>query len=402
MTNTALQRLTQAALTNKSGGTLAYGAVVVADLTTAMSCTTTTTSGFLNGIIGVVIEKGGIVNNAIGMVAFSGPVPQINLSASASIGDMFKTHTVAGQAVRHAPGIQAGDFGIAMGTGTTPAAILWGLPAGATGAGLGDFVGPGSAVDGNLVVFDGTTGKLGKDGGAPAGSTGWAAAGETWTYVSADGPTGTFSVPADVTGKYSVGMRIKLTQTTAKYFIVTVVGAFAAGVTPITIYGGTDYTLANAAITLPFYSTAKAPFGFNVDPAKWTETTTDSTQRAQATPTASVWYNPGAVSLVVPIGTWRLRYKVIIQCARAAAAAIDIYATLSTANNSESDSNMTCFASTSSQAGVYATVSAEKFVVLAAKTTHYLDIMEDIGGTQNIYMRNDTKPCVIKATCALL
>ena len=35
-------------------------------------------------------------------------------------------------------------------------------------AGSGDFSGPASSVDGNIVVFDGTSGKLGKDGGAPA------------------------------------------------------------------------------------------------------------------------------------------------------------------------------------------------------------------------------------------
>lgn len=37
----------------------------------------------------------------------------------------------------------------------------------AAGGGSGDFVGPASSVDGHLVVFDGATGKLGKDGGAP-------------------------------------------------------------------------------------------------------------------------------------------------------------------------------------------------------------------------------------------
>jgi hypothetical protein len=41
------------------------------------------------------------------------------------------------------------------------------------GSGTGDVVGPGSAVDGNLAVFDGTSGKLIKDGGAvPAGGGG--------------------------------------------------------------------------------------------------------------------------------------------------------------------------------------------------------------------------------------
>ena len=45
--------------------------------------------------------------------------------------------------------------------------VLWakaGDP-GAPGAGTGDFVGPAVAADGNVITFDGTTGKLGKDGG---------------------------------------------------------------------------------------------------------------------------------------------------------------------------------------------------------------------------------------------
>lgn len=38
-------------------------------------------------------------------------------------------------------------------------------------AGTGDVVGPASATDGNLAVFDGATGKLIKDGGAPGGGS---------------------------------------------------------------------------------------------------------------------------------------------------------------------------------------------------------------------------------------
>lgn len=41
-----------------------------------------------------------------------------------------------------------------------------------SGAGSGDVVGPGSAVDNNCVAFDGTTGKLIKDAGAACGGTG--------------------------------------------------------------------------------------------------------------------------------------------------------------------------------------------------------------------------------------
>lgn len=82
---------------------------------------------------------------------------------------------------------------------------------------------------------------------------GWQAGTGTWTYASAT----TFTVPAADAANMQVGTKIKLTQTTAKYFYVTGVSG-----TTITVTGGTDYTLANAAITSPFFSNAASPTGF--------------------------------------------------------------------------------------------------------------------------------------------
>jgi hypothetical protein len=100
-----------------------------------------------------------------------------------------------------------------------------------------------------------TLATLGISGSADAG--GWIA-GEAWTYVSAT----SFSVASDVTAKYAKGDRIKLTQTTVKYFYVVNVSAFGGGITTITVSGGSDFTLANAAITSPFYSKDITPNGF--------------------------------------------------------------------------------------------------------------------------------------------
>lgn len=397
MSNTALQRITQAILTNKSGGAVALGDVVVIDGTTAASFTTTTTSGFVNGVVGVVLEPNGIASNATGMVAFAGPVPQINLSGSASLGDLFKTHTVAKQAVRHAAGIVAGDFGIVLGTGTTPAALLWGLPAGATGAGSGDFSGPGSAVANNLVGFNGTGGKTGQDSGMSL--DGWITAGETWTYASADGPTGVFTVAGvDLTGKYQAGMRIKLTQTTVKYFIITKV-TFSTDTT-ISVYGGTDYTLANAAISANYYSTAKAPFGFNTSPAKWTETVTDSTVRSQGSPVNGTWYNLGSVSISIPIGVWRVEYFVAIQVDGSASS--QAATTLSTANNTGSDAELECYQYEASASNRMYNMTRSKLLTLAAKTSYYLNTLAGSTGINNLYNRNDLTPVYVRAICALL
>lgn len=124
--NTALNRTQVVLLTNKSGGSLAQGDVGIVDSANASAVTTTTTSGFVNGQVAVVLDPAGIANNASGAFAIGGYIPKINLSGSASLGDVFKTHTVAKQAVRHAAPLVAGDFGIVLATGTTPAAILFG------------------------------------------------------------------------------------------------------------------------------------------------------------------------------------------------------------------------------------------------------------------------------------
>ena len=82
---------------------------------------------------------------------------------------------------------------------------------------------------------------------------GWTPAAESWTYASAT----TITVPSGAASKYSVGDKIKLTQTTAKYFYIVTVAD-----TLLTVTGGADYTVANAAITSPYYSKASSPVGF--------------------------------------------------------------------------------------------------------------------------------------------
>lgn len=87
---------------------------------------------------------------------------------------------------------------------------------------------------------------------------GWIAAGETWVYVSA----GVYKiVGVDLTAKYTTGTKVKLTQTTVKYFNVAS-SALNGSDTEVTVQGGSDYSLANAAITSPYYSRASLPSGF--------------------------------------------------------------------------------------------------------------------------------------------
>lgn len=86
---------------------------------------------------------------------------------------------------------------------------------------------------------------------------GWTPAGETWTYASAT----TFTISGDKTGKYQKGDKIKLTQTTDKFFSVIGV-SYSSPNTTVTVTGGSDYSLANATITSPYFSKIENPQGF--------------------------------------------------------------------------------------------------------------------------------------------
>jgi hypothetical protein len=85
-------------------------------------------------------------------------------------------------------------------------------------------------------------------------ASGWAPISSAWTYASAT----TITIPTNGTLVYQVGDRVRLKQGGGyKYFVVTAVAA-----TLLTVYGGSDYTVTNAAITDMAYSRAPKPFGF--------------------------------------------------------------------------------------------------------------------------------------------
>jgi hypothetical protein len=131
---------------------------------------------------------------------------------------------------------------------------------------------------------------------------GWIPDPDTWVYVSAT----SFKIEGkDVTARFPKGTKIKLTQTSAKYFYVTA-AAFSIDTT-ITITAGSDYTLANEAITSPYYSYATAPQGF---PAYFAYTPTitfagGTTDPTTVTPAGRFCINGGAVSVTMVISMTR-------------------------------------------------------------------------------------------------
>lgn len=228
---------------------------------------------------------------------------------------------------------------------------------------------------------------------------GWISVSGSWAYASADAPTFTITVPSGASSIYGVGMRIKLTQTTVKYFIITAVADMV-----LTVYGGTDYTLANAAISSISYSTQKAPLGFPLNPSKWTQEFRGTAQTAQNTPTANTWYNIGTYLLSVPIGCWRLSYKTVAGGYKGSTMQISISTTLSTANNSESDTDFSVnniMEGATGTLSVYTLRYAEKYISLSSKATYYLNCRSTTASMASI-IETVGDPTIIRAVCAYL
>lgn len=213
---------------------------------------------------------------------------------------------------------------------------------------------------------------------------GWIPAEETWTYAGADDPTFTFTISGDKTGKYSVGMKIKLTQTTVKYFIITAI-SYGSPNTTVTVYGGTDYDLANATITSPYYSMVRCPYGFPMSPAKWTVVNTTSGS-ARATPTSGVYYNVGG-TIVVPIGLWRLGYNIMGYADASASQFLSFSPSYGTANNNSNITGSNGWAFANNTIMITA-VQNEIIYSTASKITLYLNACTNYSGITTIQTWN--------------
>ena len=214
----------------------------------------------------------------------------------------------------------------------------------------------------------------------PSASGGWQYDVSNWTYASADAPTFTATASGDLTGVYSPGMRIKLTQSsTIKYFLITGV-SYSSPNTTITLYGGTDYSLANSTISKVYISSQKAPHGFPLDPNKWTVELSYASIVSQSNPVGGTWYNLGSLSFSVPIGVWNVEYHIPAYFTGGASTSTAQF-TISTSNNSESDADFTSILGGHGGGNAHgATVTKSKALSLTSKTTYYVIEKVDVTG----------------------
>ena len=202
----------------------------------------------------------------------------------------------------------------------------------------------------------------------------------------------------DLSGSIGIGDRIKFTDGTIKYFIVTEISS-----TRLTLYGGTDYSIAGASVvTSPYYSHMKSPFGFPINPIKWTVEVTDINDLAQNTPVNGTWYNLGPIYISIPIGCWRIYYSAHVAPFDATDADYWTSITLSTANNAESDYDFTIASVVSIRKYYYLSRTIEKYLALTGKTIYYLLEKVSNNSLDSLRLNGSSSKTTIRAICAYL
>lgn len=231
--------------------------------------------------------------------------------------------------------------------------------------------------------------------------TGWNLLDAILTYSSWDSEVSTavLNTNIDLTGTIELGDRLKFTQDGAiKYGIVT-----AKTSTQLTVFLGTDYTLTNTSIIDVYFSHMKTPFGFPIDEAKWTLLVSDTSTRQQGSPVGMTYYNLGNISLKVPVGFWKLGYKVFAQNGHSGTTSQNrvISTTLSTTPNGNTNPE---FLVGSAIVGVYIRQTFEKSEtkLFTSETTWYLNTMSDTSTGDTIYNLGGIKPTQIFAVCDYL
>jgi ribosomal protein L28 len=109
-------------------------------------------------------------------------------------------------------------------------------------------------------------------------------------------------------------------------------------------------------------------------------------------------------SIVIPIGCWTVYWEAIGNWNGASAVGQEVAMTLSTANNTESDTGFTSRVFLANLISTWVTQRRQKVVNLAAKATYYLNINAKQGGSpsSSLEIRGDVVPSIIRAVCAYL
>lgn len=234
------------------------------------------------------------------------------------------------------------------------------------------------------------------DGGDFIPLDGWIPVSETWTFGSADAPEFVIYVSGNVAANanYALGLKTRCTNNSAAFYgYITKIGAYDSGndLTPITVYGGSDYTLVSGAITERAISRILRPVGFPSSRAVWDIRVVSTDAIIKNSPTTDVFYGQTNLmnssetlpSINVPAGLWSLSMIANVNIARASANDLSLTTTLSTLGDEASSNELTFRMNSYGTSAAFTAVVSKNNVAAAAKTTYYF-LMATSSGASSI------------------
>ena len=229
----------------------------------------------------------------------------------------------------------------------------------------------------------------------------WKMTKEDWAYESADDPIYVVHACGDVRSSYQLGWRLKLVQNgVAAYFIIVYID-YVGGYTLLYLLGGTDYDLTSDDITERYYSSAKAPLGFNPDEDKWSIIESVDSDDPEPSPTAGTWYG-SYPQITIPIGKWLVKYDAQLKAVATTAQALDMFVTL-TNTGGESDKRWTAKIGVEDGKSVSGSIRLENIITRVTRDYYRLRVKTDQSGLDSINLEGGSvRPTRIKAVCAYL
>lgn len=194
-----------------------------------------------------------------------------------------------------------------------------------------------------------------------------------------------------------------LTAGTVEYGIITAASYSTNTTLTVQVPEGSAIPT-SGGVSAVSYSQSRSPFGFPASADKWVLIYLSGKGMSQASPVQNTWYNAfaaGANYTTFPIGSWRVRFDAMVYNGTGTGAS-DIYSTLSTTNNSESDLDFGTRTSTNGTGGAQQFVSREKDLTLTSATTYYLNIKTATASASTIYILGDQSNTAIRAWCNYL
>lgn len=177
--------------------------------------------------------------------------------------------------------------------------------------------------------------------------------------------------------------------TTNKEYAIVMKAAFSTNTT-LTVQVPEGCAIpTSGGVSAVYYSTQSVPYGFPRAVSRWDLELKLRVTASQTSPTSGTWYNLSSLKVLVPVGMWDTSYLVSAAGDRASASQIKFNTTLSTANNSESDTDFTATAEASSVTILNTQLTASKVLNIASAAPYYWNMRAQFSSATTIYYLAD-------------